>query len=197
MSIAIHCDHCDKDMKVKDSLEGQRGLCPHCNSEIQVPFLVSEKLRVKMEREPEVKLPTEKQINFAHSLGIDVPPNMNRYDLSKLIDKAKENAASECQKEFLMEHVTVEQLFKELQNRGKSFVAFVLKDGEITCHDKFPPGELHWSDDLGEEDIKFILLMLNKHWVKDFDTAKSAENFEGLVNPFDLNLRLSVRHGNS
>lgn len=37
MSIQVHCSHCHKTMKVKDSAAGSRGLCPFCKHEIEVP----------------------------------------------------------------------------------------------------------------------------------------------------------------
>src|SRR4051794_21072778 len=97
-------------MKVKASLEGQLGLCPFCGSQIQVPFLASEQLAFKEEpepaqpSEPEFKPPTEKQLDYAKSLGIEITPGISRRELSHLIDAAADDApASDGQKEFLRE----------------------------------------------------------------------------------------------
>lgn len=37
MAIAIQCEHCGKQMRVKDSLSGTRGLCPFCQGELEIP----------------------------------------------------------------------------------------------------------------------------------------------------------------
>ena len=106
----FHCDHCGKDMKVKDSFAGQRGLCPYCNSEVLVPALVAtcNLVESKMPSEPEkpaeleVKPPTEKQLDYAKKLGVEIPTGVSRKELSRLIDEALDDApATPGQIEFL------------------------------------------------------------------------------------------------
>jgi hypothetical protein len=48
------------------------------------------------------KPPTEKQLEFARSLGVNLPENATRRQVSRMIDEALDNApASEGQKQFL------------------------------------------------------------------------------------------------
>jgi hypothetical protein len=39
MAIEVRCGHCGKNMRVKDSMSGSRGLCPFCQAEIDVPHV--------------------------------------------------------------------------------------------------------------------------------------------------------------
>lgn len=41
MPIEVSCTHCGKVMRVKDSMGGGVGLCPHCKGEVTVPFVAS------------------------------------------------------------------------------------------------------------------------------------------------------------
>lgn len=234
MSIPVHCEHCGKSMKVKDSLEGQLGLCPFCNSQIQVPFVASEQVGVKEEPKPEVKPPTEKQLDFARDLGVNIPAGTNRKELSHLIDEAREDApASESQKEFLrqlgvsvpdnirskqmsllldtalnlkyqvqeqvhrdydrqlksagmlLEGASETQLLKELRNRGHEFFLFLMKDAEFRYKENVPmSGELFWTDDLTEGDVRWAIMMLDKEWNKKFDLQAYADDYDGKLPRF-------------
>ena len=104
-------------------MAGQRGLCPFCNAEVEVPAAVASQTtpkpaaavevpklappkteisKVKKPHEEEVKPPTEKQLDYAHNLGIHVPDGISRRELSHLIDEAVDDSpASDGQKEFL------------------------------------------------------------------------------------------------
>jgi hypothetical protein len=114
MAIDVHCKHCGKKMRVKDSFAGTKGLCPFCKAEITVPAIASPsnaptrvhpvepKSDATTPKQSESKPPTEKQLEYARDLGIQIPENVTRQQLSRMIDEAIDNApATEGQKEFL------------------------------------------------------------------------------------------------
>ena len=110
MAIAVVCDHCGRAIKLKDSCAGSTGQCPFCNQQITVPksnnndkpaTAVSVATSARESNRIE---PTQKQLDFAESLGISIPKDISRGDLSRLIDERLENApATESQKDFLRE----------------------------------------------------------------------------------------------
>jgi hypothetical protein len=110
MAIELICVHCERVLKVKDSYAGKTGECPYCRGKVQVPqvtvspFTPPVNPKVTGKREPKLIPPTEKQLDYAQSLGIDIPDGVSRGDLSRMIDERLENApASESQREFLRE----------------------------------------------------------------------------------------------
>lgn len=98
MAIEFQCEHCKKTLKLKDKCAGLTGECPYCKGVITVPSAEPQPVAETTER----KEPTEKQLDYARSLGIDIPDGISRSKLSEMIDDAKDNLpATDKQKEFL------------------------------------------------------------------------------------------------
>jgi len=98
-------------MKVKNFFAGSRGLCPFCSGEIAVPAPptkapitepVAAPVEAKNEPNKGFKPPTDKQLDYARKLGINIPDGVSRTELSKMIDDALDDApATDGQMEFL------------------------------------------------------------------------------------------------
>lgn len=103
MAIETTCEHCSKTFRLKDSCAGLRGQCPFCKGTILVPTLDAPKEPAPTEVK-EFVAPTEKQLDYARKLGIQIPEGISRRDLSAMIDDHKDNMpATEKQIEFLKE----------------------------------------------------------------------------------------------
>jgi len=85
----VICTNCGTKLKVEARLAGKRGKCPKCHSGIDIP--VPEEQTGK----PPAKAATEKQKEFAKSLGINFPPDITRRQMSDLIDEALERRDEE------------------------------------------------------------------------------------------------------
>jgi hypothetical protein len=108
MAIETTCDHCNKTFRLKDTCAGLRGQCPFCKGTILVPTPDSPKESsppsVVLNEEKEFVEPTEKQLDYAGKLGIQIPEGISRRQLSAMIDDHKDNMpASQKQIEFLQE----------------------------------------------------------------------------------------------
>lgn len=110
MAIEFNCGHCNRILKLKDKCAGLTGECPYCKGVITVPAVVPTSppppadIIVDGEPAKDFKPPTEKQLDYARNLGINVPDGIDRRQLSQLIDDAKDNLpATEKQKQFLRE----------------------------------------------------------------------------------------------
>ncbi|MBM4030759.1 MAG: hypothetical protein FJ291_03135 [Planctomycetes bacterium] len=78
----IKCNACQAVLVAPDSLVGKSGKCPKCGVVLQI----SDKTAAPVKKKE--ALPTIPQIEYARSLGIDVPPNVSRRELSALIGSA-------------------------------------------------------------------------------------------------------------
>lgn len=104
MAIEFECEHCKRPLALKDKCAGLTGKCPYCKKVITVPTATSPPPEPPEPKKPDRKNPTEKQIDYARSLGIDIPEDISRHKLSELIDEAKDNLpATDKQKEFLQD----------------------------------------------------------------------------------------------
>jgi sRNA-binding carbon storage regulator CsrA len=65
-------------MKVKDEMKGRTGRCPFCKEAVVVQDSVDVQL----------KKPTKKQLEFAAKVGVEVPVDIDRNELSKRIGEA-------------------------------------------------------------------------------------------------------------
>src|SRR5690606_36629698 len=96
MAIEFECEHCRRPLALKDKCAGLKGKCPLCQGVIIVPQATPEAPA------PKGMEPTEKQMDYARSLGIDIPTGISRGKLSELIDETKEGLpATDKQKSFL------------------------------------------------------------------------------------------------
>ena len=99
MAIEFVCEHCKRSLALKDKCAGLTGKCPFCQEVITVPAATPKPLEPKR---PEHKEPTEKQIEYARSLGIAIPNGISRCQLSELIDETTNNLpATDKQKDLL------------------------------------------------------------------------------------------------
>lgn len=85
----IKCSSCKASLKVPDNLAGKRGKCPKCSAVIEIPILPSQFT------EPSGPPATEKQKEYARSLGIDFPPDITKKEISALISKAADQKDDE------------------------------------------------------------------------------------------------------
>jgi len=96
MAIEFACEHCKRRLALKDKCAGLSGKCPYCQAVITVPQ------STPAPEKPKHAEPTEKQLDYARSLGIEIPKGTSRAKLSELIDETKDNLpATDKQKEFL------------------------------------------------------------------------------------------------
>jgi|GEM_PF-2473693 len=80
----IECSHCNTSLKVKKELAGRKGKCPKCGTKIVIPIPLDE----SPETSPPIPPATERQKEFASSLGIEFAPDINRREISVLLDRA-------------------------------------------------------------------------------------------------------------
>jgi hypothetical protein len=96
VSVTFRCDHCHQKLHAAENLFGHAMRCPRCKGEVAVPALGTPAKIVELPPAEEAGsgrprkffAPTDKQIEFAESLGVHVPAGIGRFDLSRLIDEA-------------------------------------------------------------------------------------------------------------
>jgi hypothetical protein len=147
---------------------------------------------------------TENQKNLLHSLNIHFPEDINRRDSSTLIeqvlefkDRIKDAVRSEYDQEqrrlgMLVEHADVDQLLWQLEYRGKLFVALILDDDEFRYSEDAPiKGQLVFNRGLDVEDVKYLLGVLNREWVKGFDRRQYLRDcFDSRAPAVDIAIRV-------
>lgn len=73
-------------MASPESMEGQTDTCPECGNVAVVPPSASApRKKTKKKTEPKPKLATERQIEYADSLGFIIPPDMDRNHAGELL----------------------------------------------------------------------------------------------------------------
>lgn len=88
MAIKVHCEGCGTTLEVKDEFAGKKGRCPTCKTILDVPAhepTVPTPIRATPGRPP-----TQRQLDYAANLGISVPKDADRAQVSELIEKAQE-----------------------------------------------------------------------------------------------------------
>ena len=78
-TIQIMCGSCNAELKAKPEWAGKRAKCAKCGATIEIPAPVQPKVQ------DDAPPATDRQKEYAKSLGIDFPDNINRKDISKLI----------------------------------------------------------------------------------------------------------------
>lgn len=178
----IECSACSASLKVPDTLAGKRGKCPKCSAVIDIPVLPLESA------EPSGPPATEKQKEYARSLGIDFPPDITKKEISALISKgvdrqdeerfSKLDQLSDCESkayeemrtEILAEideedcrlsKATPSQMVEEIENRdrGAILISFSIDDIDF---DNIAGAkfDISFSDNLSETEMRAVLLGL-------------------------------------
>jgi hypothetical protein len=78
----VVCSTCGVNLKAPDELAGKTAKCPKCGNAVEVPESTQPAKRIP------IPPATERQKEYASELGIVFPPDINRRDISSLIDAA-------------------------------------------------------------------------------------------------------------
>lgn len=100
MPIHVECPSCRAALKVKDEFAGRKGKCPKCGKTVEIPNRTPAPAGAAPEaKSSEQKAPvppaTERQKEYAVELGLTFDDNINRREISKLIDHAVRNRDDE------------------------------------------------------------------------------------------------------
>jgi hypothetical protein len=129
MSIAVTCSSCGASFHVKDEFAGKTGGCPKCRAAIQVPIDFPERTNPEPKAvdprhtQPIPKPPkkgtvppaTDRQKEYARSLGIEFPENIDRREISKLIEASQDQRQENLAKVEEREGEIYKKLRKEIE----------------------------------------------------------------------------------
>ena len=139
MDISFDCERCGQHIVIDEAGAGQTVQCPACGANLTVPLLTTEatapalSAALPSQQEPDFEPPTEKQIKFAKSLGIQVTPSMSKWDLCYEIDVVKIGVeAAERKREYYRRKRTGEkhqdEWYEWLELRDE-FILAVYREG--------------------------------------------------------------------
>ena len=169
-------------LKVPDAVAGKRGKCPKCGAVIDIPVPPSAPVV------PSGPPTTERQKEYARSLGIDFPADISKREISKLIAKAaeredeerfekleqladRESKAYEEMREAILAEIdeedcrlsraTLEQILDELENRDLGAVLISFPIDEVDFEDLTGAKlDVACSGNLSESEMRSVLLGL-------------------------------------
>jgi len=180
-TIQITCSGCNTVLKAKPEWAGKQAKCAKCGATIEIPALVQSKVQV------DAPPATDRQKEYAKSLGIDFPDKINRRDISKLIDDAvaksdderferldelgrrEGQAWEEMRQEVLAEidaedcrlsKATKSQIIEALSERGLAAILITIPwDDIVDFHDLTGVKvEISFSDDMTQEDVEATII---------------------------------------
>jgi predicted Zn finger-like uncharacterized protein len=100
MSIEGNCPACEATFKVEDKFAGRRAKCAKCSTVFVIPTFL-EKMQPPIPEPPQTgPLATERQKEYARSLGVSFDEGIDRRTISKLIDSAVQAQQDERQREL-------------------------------------------------------------------------------------------------
>ncbi len=199
MSIAVTCSSCGSSFHVKSEFAGRSGQCPKCWAVIHVPIdfpetAAPEPKAVNLKHAQPIPKPakksnvpaaTDRQKEFARSLGIDFPDDIDRREISKLIEAAQDQRLDNLAKVEEREGKVYEQLRKEIE-------AEIYRDDKPLS--KASPGDMATA--LENRGFAAIILTFNPNDIgKDNATASIAYG-DGNMSEEDMRETL-MRLGNS
>lgn len=131
MSISVTCQSCETTFDAADDSAGAPAHCPKCGSATVVLNQSSKK---------GIPLATERQKEYARELGIDFPENINRREISNLIDETVAKSEEERYRRLdelerreaafaesvSVAHASTSQMIEALENRGALAVLITL-----------------------------------------------------------------------
>lgn len=204
----INCPNCSTTLKFNDEHRGKRAKCSKCGNKIQIPPFAAPpppsdvKLAVPVPVPPTasrteskavssspIPLATERQKEFARSLGVEFAPDINRREISKLIDEAvtKEedarlersielnNRESQAWKEMqeevftnviesgkLLSNISETQMVEEFATRGLGAVLITFDMDQVETFDDLVGVEFTttFSKNMNKSDARSLLMMM-------------------------------------
>ena len=142
MTITFKCDKCEAVVNAKDELAGKRAKCPKCGCILQIPAdqpVVRPPSQPTEERGAPARRATERQKEYARSLGIEFDPDIDRGRISRLIDDALERKdeqrwerlndlerKEEDAKQEILSELQIPDMLDELHRRGLGAVLITL-----------------------------------------------------------------------
>lgn len=164
----IVCGECGAKLNVKAKLAGRSAKCPKCGQQIHIPSDLGQSTKAK----PPIPPATDRQKEYATSLGIEYPPNINRRDISDLIDKAVNERDAE-------RYETLEELDKkegELWEQAKAEVIAEMGPDDLPLSKAAPEQIVEALDDRG---LASLLITMPWDDVIDFEdlTGVKAQTY--------------------
>ncbi len=160
--IRVVCGKCETGLKAKADLAGKTVKCPKCGGSVTVPGGSPERDLPKA-----APLATEKQKDFARSLGIEFGPSITRPEISKLIDQALEKQDDERYQR--LEDLSSRE--SEAYERLRKEVLADLSSDECTLSVAEPSQIL---EALSERGFASVLIQIPWDEAEDFEHLKGA-----------------------
>jgi len=198
MSIPVTCPSCNSSFHVKAEFAGKSGQCPKCRTVIHVPIDFPEPPPAPKAKEPEpaqtiqkppkkgnVPPATDRQKEYARSLGIDFRDDIDRREISKLIEAAQDERMENLAKVQQGEGEVYEKLRKEIE-------AEVYRDDKPLS--KATPGEMATA--LENQGFAAIVLTFNPRDIGKDNVKASIAYGDGNLTEEDMR-SLLMTLGNS
>lgn len=185
----IACGECGAKLNVKAKLAGRTANCPKCGKQIQIPIDLGSSNKTK----PPIPPATDRQKEYAKSLGIDFPPDINRRDISELIDKVVTERDTE-------RYETLEALDKkegELWEQAKAEVIAEMASDDLPLSKASPEQIVEALDDRG---LASLLITIPWDDIIDFEDltgvkaqtylpdSMTVEDFHAIIIQFASNI---------
>jgi hypothetical protein len=198
MGILVTCPSCKDSLNVKAEFAGKTGKCPKCGASVKVPQEPSSGSPRSSQPDAKKGIPpaTERQKEYARSLGIQFDENVDRKTISKLIDEAvqrqtderyqvlddlqdKESAAYQKMREEVLQEIdaedtrlskaTEDQIVEELGQRemGAILITFDIDALDAIEEGSSANARVFFCEDLSEDDARQVLGMIAVSMMKE------------------------------
>jgi len=205
MPIQLVCSGCNAKITAKDKLAGKRVKCPKCQTVLDIPVAEVEDLSpTPQETSKPIPPATDRQKEYALSLGIEFAPDINRREISELINEAVEKrdeerfrkleelsdreseAWNEIRREVLaqideedcrLSKATPMQIVEELGTRGQGAVLITFELDEVEDFENLTGMHfvVSFSDDTMTEDEVMMVLGTLGYSAFEKQTGRSGE----------------------
>jgi hypothetical protein len=158
----VICGNCGARLKVPDDLGKKRAKCPKCKSYVDIG---GSSLTL---RESKIPPATRRQKEFARLLGVEFPEEINRKDLSALIDEAIE----QCDDERLEKLAGSSDRESESRQQIRDEILAEIDEGDCRLSKATPTQVL---EELARRDLGAILISFDLAEAGDFQDLTGVE----------------------
>jgi hypothetical protein len=181
--IDVTCASCGSGLKAKEKLSGMTVACPKCKQPVAIPVIPAP------EKAASIPPATERQKEYARTLGIDFAPDIDRRAMSELIDAAvmkrdderyrrmdelqdRENAVRQQLREEIIAELdeevprltkaTPKQMVDEFPNRGKAAILITFDSDETLDFEDLTGVrfDIESSDNMDNDDMRAVLMAI-------------------------------------